>query len=76
MRVWEDGRQRRRSLTKSACEGAMVAAPDIRHQKQSKRFELIQEMKERLGRDYVIDEAVRCLGVSKAGFYKWRKLHG
>ena len=46
----------------------MAALPGIERQKQARRFEVIHGMRERLGRE--------CFGVSKAGFYKWRELHG
>lgn len=70
------GRRERRRFTKAACAGAMAALPGIERQKQARRFEVIHGMRERLGRDFVINEAIECFGVSKAGFYKWRELHG
>lgn len=54
----------------------MAALPEIGSWKQARRFEVIHRLRGNLGRDFVLTEAIRCFGVSKAGYYKWRKNHG
>lgn len=68
-----EGRKIRRAITEGACAAVRVLDPDIGTRKQSYVFELVDRLREELGKGLVVSEALNLLGVSKAGYYKWRK---
>lgn len=65
------GRFDKHAFTRASCLAVTAAMPSALLSEKGYRFEAIRRMKARFGSAFVIDIALECFEVSKAGYYKW-----